>query len=212
MYFKKHRLYHVFNQGNNRDLIFFNDRNYRYFIEKIKQYILPYADILAWCLLPNHFHLMIYVKDVELPLTQGLTRSELLSSHLKIRRINDSIGIMLRSYTRAVNKEQDRTGSLFRQETKALCLNKTEELTPAWYTKNGATYINIQNPDLQYPQVCFNYIHMNPVNHGIVVSPEDWQFSSYLAYKKGQSDNLVNFKRAKEFKLHLPGNSKSPGE
>ena len=80
MYFKKHRLYHVFNQGNNRDLIFFNDRNYRYFIEKIKQYILPYADILAWCLLPNHFHLMIYVRDIELPLTQGLTRSQPLSS------------------------------------------------------------------------------------------------------------------------------------
>jgi len=42
---------------------------------------LPYADVLAWCLMPNHFHIMVYVNEVELVLpTQGLTRNKAANS------------------------------------------------------------------------------------------------------------------------------------
>ena len=66
MIFEKNKLYHIYNQGNNRVKIFYEDRNYDYFLYKLKHYLLPYADILAWCLMPNHFHLMILVREVEL--------------------------------------------------------------------------------------------------------------------------------------------------
>lgn len=62
MIFKEGHLYHIYNQGNNRGKIFFIRGNYQFFLRKINQFILPYADVLAWCLMPNHFHLMIYVK------------------------------------------------------------------------------------------------------------------------------------------------------
>ena len=32
----------------------------------------------------------------------------------------------------------------------------------------------------------FNYIHYNPVKHGYVERPEDWEFSSYRSYLKEQ--------------------------
>ena len=65
MHFESEDLYHVFNQGNNRQKIFFTRANYLFFLRKIDQHILPHADVLAWCLMPNHFHLMIHVHTVE---------------------------------------------------------------------------------------------------------------------------------------------------
>jgi len=66
MYFTEGNIYHLFNQGNNLEKIFFNDENKKYFLTKIRKHILPYADILAWCLMPNHFHLMLYVNCISL--------------------------------------------------------------------------------------------------------------------------------------------------
>ncbi|MEA3504629.1 MAG: hypothetical protein U9R32_05465 [Bacteroidota bacterium] len=66
MKIEKGYLYHVYNQGNNCRRIFFDNENYLFFLKKINIYISPYADVLAWCLMPNHFHLMVFVRDVEL--------------------------------------------------------------------------------------------------------------------------------------------------
>jgi len=80
MIFEQGHLYHIYNQGNNRQRIFFSRENYLFFLDKVKKHILPYADILAWCLMPNHFHFMVHVNHLELPqVTQGLTPSQTLS-------------------------------------------------------------------------------------------------------------------------------------
>lgn len=65
MQFSSNEIYHIFNRGNNSQRIFFNRENYLFFLKKIKTYISSYADILAWCLMPNHFHLMVYINRVE---------------------------------------------------------------------------------------------------------------------------------------------------
>ena len=65
MQFQDGHIYHVFNQGNNHQKVFFNRENYLFFLQKIRTHILPHADILAWCLMPNHFHLEIYVNQVQ---------------------------------------------------------------------------------------------------------------------------------------------------
>ena len=200
MYFEKEGIYHIYNQGNNHGQLFYSEQNYEYFIEKIRQYIFPYTDLLAWCLMPNHFHLMVYVNDVEV--IHRVTSSHPVN---KKRALNDSIAIMLRSYTRAVNKEQNRTGSLFREGTKAKCLNEIEGITPAWFTVNGITQINIQDPELQNPQVCFNYIHLNPVKHKLVRNAANWKYSSYREYCNIEGFKLVNKNRAKELELKLTG-------
>jgi putative transposase len=63
MNLEKGFVYHVFNRGNNGERIFYNSSNYRFFCDKINTYVIPYADVLAWCLMPNHYHLMILVND-----------------------------------------------------------------------------------------------------------------------------------------------------
>ena len=135
----------------------------------------------------NHFHLMVLVREVEI--TIGVAQSD---TDGKKRTINDSIGIMLRSYTQAINKQQKRTGKLIREKTKAECLNCRKGITPSFITKNGITKINTQNPEHQYPQICFNYIHQNPVKAGLVKNETDWEFSSARDYAGLRDGKLVN--------------------
>ena len=195
MNFEPDQLYHIFNQGNNRQQIFFSRENYVFFLNKIEKYILPFSDILAWCLMPNHFHIMVQYngryKDIigkEVPGRQTL---------------NESIGILLRSYTRAINRQEVRSGALFREETKAICLTCSNGVAPAWFTKMGITRINYMIPENQYPNVCYNYIINNPVKDGLVKRAEEWEFSSYIDATRNKECRLINKIRIKELNLGL---------
>lgn len=220
MQFESGQIYHIFNQGNNRQRIFFERENYLFFLRKIRTHIVPFADILAWCLMPNHFHLMVYVNhtevDEELIINPGPTssRTRIITSQVAIMgatqsrtrnfiSFNKSIGIMLASYTRAINKQRDMSGSLFRSETKATCLTEVNGISPVWKTSMGITQITINDPDLDYPNVCFNYILYNPVKDKLVSKPEDWEFSSFADYIGNRNGSLINKSRMEEFGLLL---------
>lgn len=237
MNFRTGDLYHVFNQGNNRQKIFFTRDNYLFFLTKIKLHILPHADILAWCLMPNHFHLMIYVHTLEVtvgnlsiggatssrtpnsmhkdlnkeigisltsshPNTHQMTPSHQMSS-LRKQDIRQSIAIMLRSYTRAINLQENRTGSLFKPHTHAECLTTPQGITPSFFNTAFGAQINVRIPEKEYPQACFNYIHQNPAKAKLVVQPEDWEFSSYPDYCGARNGKLINRERATELGLTL---------
>lgn len=209
MNFENGHIYHIYNQGNNRQKIFFNHGNYLYFLKKVGTYILPYGDIIAWCLMPNHFHLMVLVNRLltysesdsksgsGLLNTEGSAQSETLG--IKTRSINQSIGIMLRSYTNAINKQENRTGALFRKQTKAECITFPNGLSPAFYNSASGTLISTNNPEQEYPQICFNYIHQNPVKAGLVKKAEDWEFSSYRDYMGFRHGKLINKQIADEY-------------
>ncbi len=55
--------YPIYNRGVNGDIIFHTQENYRYFLQKLAEYIGNYTDIYAYCLMRNHFHLLLKVKD-----------------------------------------------------------------------------------------------------------------------------------------------------
>ncbi len=183
MNFEKGHLFHVYNRGNNRNKIFFSKKNYFYFIKKIITYILPYCDLYAYCLMPNHFHIMLEVNKCEI---NGVT-------------LNDSVGILLSSYAKAINKQEQRTGSLFQQKTKAVCLTKIDKLSPSWFKHLGITIINTQTIESSYPYICMAYIHNNPVKAGLVFYPEFWEYSSFRYYAKSIESKLINFEKGKEF-------------
>ena len=178
-----------------------------FFLQKIRTYILPYADVFAWCLMPNHFHLMVLVNEVELGddssgsaiLSGGATQSRTPTTTAVTGTLNKSLGIMLASYTRAIQKQENFTGSLFRQKTKAECISCTNGVTPSFYTSEGITRINTKNPELQYPQICFNYIHQNPVKAGLVQNAVDWEYSLARDYAALRAGNLVNRKLARDY-------------
>jgi len=189
--------------------VFFNRENYLFFFEKIRKCILPHADILAWCLMPNHFHLMISVNQVSVAISElvtasdseGFTSSETLTKPSKMRTLNDSIGIILRSYSRIIQKQQKITGSLFQKETKALCLTEPQGISLAYFNSHFGMIGNLNLPETNYLNVCFNYIHANPVNDRLVSNPENWEFSSYRDYFCGRKGKLVNRELAKELGL-----------
>ena len=193
MYFEEGYLYHIYNQGNNKQKIFFNRYNYLFFLKKIRTHILPFADIISWCLMPNHFHLMVLINHNH----RKISGSSITPKQEK--SLNESIAIMLRSYTRAINNQNNRSGALFRQKTKSECINCPKGLTPSFITDNGVTVLHNDIPEREYPQVCFNYIHQNPVKAGLVSSPEEWEFSSAVDYKGIRHGSLVNQEVAQWF-------------
>ena len=93
--------YHIYNRGNNRGRIFFELENYDYFMRLYKKYIAAVAELFAYCLLPNHFHLLLSIKD------QG----DLEDSREGI--ISAKFGTFLGTYVKAINHRDQRTGSLF---------------------------------------------------------------------------------------------------
>lgn len=96
MMFEEGHYYHIYNRGNNREILFRDEDDCSFFLKRLKKYITPHAYIYAYALLGNYFHLMISVD--QLPQNPGMSRafSNLFSSHAKY-----------------INKKYSRSGSLF---------------------------------------------------------------------------------------------------
>lgn len=141
--------YHVYNRGNNRQQIFFEEANYIYFLKQLRHHLTEKGvNIVAYCLMPNHYHLLIYLQTDQLS------------------RLMQSFNV---SYTKAINKRYERTGSLFQGQFQAIHVNTTE-----------------------YLLLLTRYIHLNPVEAGFVEKAEDWDFSSYQEYINLRNGTLPN--------------------
>ena len=146
--------YHIYNRGNNHDNIFYENDNYYHFLRLYEKYINPVADTFAWCLLKNHFHLLVYIKsDSEID-----AKTLSYSTVEKPKSINASkqFSHLFNAYTQAINKRHHRTGSLFEKNFERK-LVKTED----------------------YFRKLIFYIHNNPVHHGFSDFILEYPWSSY---------------------------------
>lgn len=169
-------IYHVFNRGNNKETTFPQPRNYRYFLAGMEKYIRPCCDILAWCLMPNHFHFLIHANEFSIPIIKD--------GSFERQRFSQGIKQLLSSYAKAINKQENRTGSLFQQKTKAL---------------------HVSDPKNNYAPTVFHYIHQNPLKARLVNRMEDWEFSSFGEYLRESGVGLCNKSRAIELLDINPG-------
>jgi len=88
---KSHKLeqgyfYHIYNRGNNSEVLFKEKDNYIYFLQLLRKYISPIADVYCYCLLNNHFHLLIRVKENQLGISEknpGQMFSNFFNSYTK---------------------------------------------------------------------------------------------------------------------------------
>ena len=168
MHLEEGEFYHIYNRGNNKQPIFFNDDNYVYFIKNIREQLLPVADIVAYCLMPNHFHILIRANEQSVKERNSFGGKPMQEFAYKI-------GMLLSSYTQAVNKANKTSGSLFQQKTKAKLL--AEE---------------INNHKVSYLEQCFFYIHQNPLAADLVKNLNDWKYSSYPDYCDKRNGTLCN--------------------
>ena len=68
------KYYHIYNRGINGTNLFFEERNYLYFLQKYSFYMDEVLETFAYCLLGNHFHLLVRVKEMSgFEINEGLT-------------------------------------------------------------------------------------------------------------------------------------------
>ena len=163
MKFQSGTVYHIYNQGNNRQRLFHTPSNYHYFIKQYKRFVNIRADLLGYCLMPNHFHFLILTNPLSVKLRKIGT--------LDLSELSNGIRLMLSAYAAGLNKQLGYTGSQFRQHTKA-------KLVPS--------------EDLEYLTNCFHYIHQNPVRAGLTKTEVDWEFSSSREFSGERDEGICN--------------------
>ena len=57
------KYYHIYNRGNNKEDIFLGEEDYRRFLNYFEIFTHSIANIFAWCLLKNHLHVLLRIKE-----------------------------------------------------------------------------------------------------------------------------------------------------
>ena len=95
MKLEQDKLYHIYNQGNNREQIFYNSENYLYFLRKFRQFVLPHCDVLAYCLMPNHFHFLINSNEKSVETVQ--------IGGISMNKVTNGFRLLLSDYAQKIN-------------------------------------------------------------------------------------------------------------
>ena len=155
--------YHIYNQGNNQERLFYEDVDYIHFLKLFRKYVLPNCNVLAYCLMPNHFHFFIDA-------TEDSARIKPVGN-IDSCKLANGFRFLQSNYAQYLNKKQKRSGSLFRQRTKA---------------KSRA------DGDANYAFIAFQYIHQNPMKAELVTRMENWIYSSFTDYVGLRNGTICN--------------------
>lgn len=151
--FHPDNFYHIFNHAVGKENLFHKHENYIFFLQKFDHYISPIAKTFCYCLMPNHFHLLIQIRDENKIRSLAKNYTACFDFH---KFIMQQFSNFLNSYAKAFNKQNDRKGALFLDYT------KRREIKDEFYFSK-----------------LINYIHQNPVHHGFCKMPADRSYSSY---------------------------------
>ena len=146
------KIYHIYNKAIGSELLFRTEDDYYFFLQKLDRFILPVAEIFSYCLIPNHFHFLIYTRQEE-DIKQRLKKKSFENER---NPIHQSFSNFFNSYSKSFNKAHKRSGRLFLYPFKRILVDKEDYLLSM-----------------------INYIHRNPIHHGLVKNFSDWKYSSY---------------------------------
>ena len=154
------KAYHLFNRAIGNEKLFRTRENYFYFLQKYALHTKEICDTYCYCLLPNHFHLMIRIKQEQCLIQHyNLVKNkniEIYNDVLIADFIMERFSNWLNGYTKAINKVYKRKGALFMDYTRRKEIEDDKSF--------GNT---------------IRYIHKNPEHHSIVSDFEQWEYSSY---------------------------------
>jgi putative transposase len=194
--------YHIYNRGNNGQRVFLEPENYLFFLRRLRRYlrgevqtpetghppgsteVLPVGvTLVAYCLLPNHFHLLVRAHDDEL--SRRMQRFSI-------------------SYTKAINERFQRTGALFEGQFQAISvaqdkyllhLSRYVHLNPAraglvkraedWEFSSYRDYLGLRRGTLPQPDVVLAQFPTPDAYRGFVESyvPRDRDIIAGLLFK-----------------------------
>ena len=112
------------------------EKNYLYFLSLLGKHVLPVAEIYAYCLLKNHFHILIQTKAVE-----------------EEHKISKGFSNLFNSYTKSFNKAYKRTGSLFTKPFSRI------KITNEDYLRSLIIYIHLNPWDHGFVSDFKTYLH-----------------------------------------------------
>jgi REP element-mobilizing transposase RayT len=164
--------YHSYNRTNNGEFLFRKKSDYILFMNKMKKYLKRTVDIMAFNLLPNHFHLIYKVRTVE-EIIQNITNNAqeeevkayqlFLLSKKRDKDVNILITNEFRrlfiSYAGIINHKHKRKGNLLYRSFKTVHLKTDARI-----------------------RIGLRYVNCNAIKHKLAVRPEEYQWSSYLQY------------------------------
>lgn len=113
----------------------------------------PLLDLVAYCLMPNHFHLLLQVK---VPVGEIKQPDGRIGS---FQTVSEFIRRLCITYSHKFNRRNKREGAVFQGKFKIKHVPKDKDV-------------------LQVSR----YIHLNPVIARLVLKPEQWLFGDYHAY------------------------------
>lgn len=168
--FEPNRTYHIYNHGNANDLIFREDTNYRFFLKRYHNYVSHIAETYAYCLMPNHFHFL-----------------------LKLKNENELISLIENKYPNSDPRSFENFADLFSNQFKNFLISYAKAFNKL-YGRKGSLFLDNLNRRLietdDYLIQAIRYIHLNPVKHGFVNKPEDWRYSSFSSYLSDKTSLL----------------------
>ncbi len=195
------KIYHIYNHAIGKDNLFDGDDDYNWFLGKTKKYLLPVSDLLGYCLMPNHFHLAVRIKnEADLKIVFNKNKKGNLSIDELIKwnenylsyALSRQYSNLFNAYAKYYNNFKNRQGTLFKRAFRRKL---------------------VEGDDYLQQLIC--YMHQNPVNAGFCKNPDDWKYSSYNDITgSGQTmvcredvielfDDLANFNYCNSRKVNL---------
>ncbi len=178
------RYYHIYNRGINGESLFRDTSNYEHFVRLMDLHLSPVAEIFAWVLMKNHFHLLIRIlSEEEIGFIEPKENQKgIIYPGRKKYQPTQQFGNLFNAYAKGYNTKHNRTGGLFESPFRRIMVNN----------------------ERYFKQLVF-YIHNNPVHHGFCETMSDYPWSSYLSIlsvkpTKLQRDKVIGwFNSASEF-------------
>ena len=166
-------MYHIYDVVVSDIDLFHTHNDYFYFLTRFSKYFDPYFKTYAYCLLPNHYHLLVRLRGKKDIIAQAENENtsaakRYLSGLKDVNAlIENQFSRCFSGLTKIFNKKHERTGPLFEQGTKRVRLMDEEVILEQMH-----------------------YIHNNALKHGLVMNIEDWPHNSYHTYLSNQETKL----------------------
>jgi putative transposase len=199
--------YHVYNHSNGDDNIFRESENYRFFLQQYKKYIYPAASTLAYCLMPNHFHLLVRIRSEEEIRKNYNSSSTTTTTTKNLPGFKNLEGLKgeglkgeglkdegLRGDDLKVESIKDESigNDTFISQQFSNLFNSYSKAFNKRYNRRGSLFLkNFKRkpiPKNNFLLSVISYIHLNPVHHGFVEQIAEWQWSSYNSIIENNSD------------------------
>ncbi|MEP7169134.1 MAG: hypothetical protein ABI855_07150 [Bacteroidota bacterium] len=166
------QIFHIYNHAVGKENLFERDDDYIYFLKKMKEHLLPVSEVISYCLMPNHYHLVLRFKEIE-TIKEFLKQRKkgILSIEELMRQNENYLGKQLsqvcsnffNTYAKHYNFVKSRTGTLFKR-----------------------TFRRKEVSDTDYLKTLICYIHQNPIASGFAQNIYEWKYSSHKAVLSSQ--------------------------